>query len=255
MSSPPGTRPSGIHNEQEAARAVQEMFGRIAPRYDLLNRLLSLTLDRVWRRRTARAMADLLRSKESCALDLCCGTGDLALELAQVSNGTVVGGDFAHPMLVRAWQKSRAAGNNKAIYWIESDALRMPFPDGRFDVVTAAFGFRNLANYRKGLEEIYRLLRPGGRVGILEFSMPERGLCGGLYRFYFQSVLPRLGNLVSSGLGRIERPYSYLPSSVEKFPGCAEFAGWMEEAGFRNVRYARWTGGVVALHEGEKAAP
>jgi demethylmenaquinone methyltransferase/2-methoxy-6-polyprenyl-1,4-benzoquinol methylase len=130
----------------------------------------------------------------------------------------------------------------------------MPFPDEHFDVVTAAFGFRNLANYRKGLDEIYRLLRPGGRMGILEFSMPERGFFGALYRFYFQSILPRVGNLVASRAGRIERPYTYLPSSVVKFPSCDGFAQWMEEAGFRNVRYARWTGGVVALHEGEKAA-
>jgi len=248
----PGARPAGSQDEQEAAHAVREMFGRIAPRYDLLNRVLSLTLDQVWRRRTARAFAGLLQQPEARALDLCCGTGDLTLALARAGRGRVIGSDFVHPMLVRARRK--ASGAAKGAAWLEADALQMPFPDQQFDVVTVAFGFRNLANYQQGLKEIYRLLRPGGRVGILEFSLPESGVFAAVYRFYLRSVLPRVGNSVS-GSGPTpggQRAYSYLPASVEKFPNCQKLAAWMEQEGFEQVSYQRWTGGVVALHAGTK---
>lgn len=244
---PPGTRPEGVQDEKEAARSVRAMFSGIAPRYDLLNHLLSFSLDQGWRRRTAQAMGSRLKEAEARALDLCCGTADLAMELAQVSAGTVVGSDFSHPMLVRAREK--AAAQSRCIELVEADALQLPFADERFDVVTAAFGFRNLANYRRGLEEIYRVLKRGGEVGILEFALPQRGLFARLYRYYFRRVLPRIGRVVSGVSG----PYSYLPASVEQFPDCDEFARWMERVGFRSVSYQVWTGGTVALHRGQKA--
>ena len=243
---PPGTRPEGVSGEQEAARAVQEMFARIAPRYDLLNRLLSFSRDRVWRRCTARALGSRLAAPNSRALDLCCGTADLTLELARVSRGMVVGSDFVHPMLVRAADKARA--RRRPIALVEADALQLPFADQAFDVVTAAFGFRNLANYRRGLEEIYRVLKQGGEVGILEFAVPQTGLFARLYRFYFRRVLPWVGTTLSGVRG----PYEYLPESVERFPECEEFARWMKAMGFRSVSYEVWTAGTVALHRGEK---
>lgn len=244
-----GTRPAGTRDEREAARAVREMFGRIAPRYDLLNRLLSFNLDIVWRRRTARRLADRLASPNARALDVCCGTGDLTLDLARVSRGRVVGSDFVHSMLLRAGQKASSANLPGAVSWLEADALRMPFPDAGFDVVTVAFGLRNLANYRRGLEEMHRLLRPGGCAAVLEFNMPERGLFAKAFQFYFRVILPRVGGSVSGEQG----PYKYLPESVGSFPGCGEFARWMEQAGFQAVTYQRWTGGTVVLYEGRKA--
>lgn len=243
----PGTRPEGTRDEQEAARTIRDMFSSIAPRYDLLNRLLSLSLDRRWRRRTARALAARLAATDSRALDLCCGTADLALELARVSAGQVVGSDFAHPMLVLARRKIARAG--RALFLVEADALRLPFPDGSFDVVTAAFGFRNLANYQRGLEEIRRVLKRGGEAALLEFALPERGLFAALYRYYFRRVLPCVGRVVSGVRG----PYSYLPASVERFPDCEEFVRWMEAAGLRPARCVRWTLGTVALYRGLKA--
>ncbi len=244
---PAGTRPEGAGDEAQAARRVHDMFARIVPRYDLLNHLLSFNRDRVWRRRTAQALAPRLQSAHSRALDLCCGTADLALELARVGRGAVIGSDFVHGMLVRARLKSARAP--RRILLAEADALALPFADGSFDVVTAAFGFRNLANYQRGLEEIQRVLKRGGEVGILEFAVPERGLFAQLYRLYFHRILPWVGGLLSGA----RAPYSYLPASVEKFPDCAEFAGWMETAGFSNVRYQLWTGGTVVLYVGEKA--
>lgn len=242
-----GTRPEGVRGEEEAARRVQEMFARIAPRYDFLNHLLSFSCDRVWRRRTARALAPRLAAAHTRALDLCCGTADLALELARISAGAVVGGDFAHPMLVRA--AAKAGEQRQRIVLVEADALKLPFADASFDVVTAAFGFRNLANYRRGLEEMYRVLKRGGELAILEFALPQGGLFSRLYRFYLRWVLPWIGRTLSGVSG----PYTYLPVSVEQFPNCEEFARWMEAAGFRSVNYQVWTGGAVALHRGTKA--
>ena len=244
---PAGTRPEGVHSEEEAARAVRRMFSAIAPRYDLLNRLLSFWFDQSWRRRAAGALAPRLARDDSRALDLCCGTGDLALALKRVSAGAVVGADFARSMLARAAEK--AAAQRMPIRLVEADALKLPFADGCFDVVAAAFGFRNLANYQQGLREIHRVLKPGGEVGILEFALPEKGRFAALYRFYFQRLLPWIGRVVSGVRG----PYSYLPASVEKFPGPAEFNRWLEAAGFGSVSSERWTGGAVALHRGRKA--
>ncbi len=243
---PPGTRPHGIEGEAEAAQHIQRMFAAVAPRYDLLNRLLSFSFDRLWRRRTARALARRLGAAESRALDLCSGTADLALELRRVSSGIVIGSDFVHNMLTRAARKARE--RRQSIALVEADALRLPFPEETFDAVTAAFGFRNLANYRRGLEEIYRVLKPGGEVAILEFAVPRRGLFARVYRLYFQRLLPWVGEKVSGVRG----PYSYLPASVEKFPDCDEFTRWMEAAGFTAAGYQLWMGGAVALHRGAK---
>ncbi len=243
---PPGTRPQGAREEQEAARTVRQMFADIAPRYDFLNHLLSLNRDRAWRRRAARLLAPRLAGAGSRALDLCCGTADLALELARLGQGTVVGSDFVHGMLLLAQEK---AGRTQArLSLVEADALCLPFADESFEVVTAAFGFRNLANYQRGLEEILRVLKRGGEAGILEFAVPRRGLFASFYRFYFHRVLPWLGGAISGS----RAAYSYLPASVEKFPDSDGFVRWMESAGFRNVRCVLWTGGTVALYRGEK---
>jgi demethylmenaquinone methyltransferase/2-methoxy-6-polyprenyl-1,4-benzoquinol methylase len=251
-SSAPGTRPEGTADEREAARAVRRMFSRIAPRYDLLNHLLSLSLDRLWRRRTARRFRHILARPGVRALDLCCGTGDLTLELERAaaqraSNGaTIWGTDFAHPMLVLARRKSARAGS-RTLY-LEADALALPFPDSSFDLVTAAFGFRNLANYRAGLAEIFRLLRPGGEVGILDFAAPRRSVFATLYRWYFQRLLPRVGGAVSGDAAA----YSYLPRSVQRFPLPDELIRWFTEAGFAEARFERWSGGIVSLHTARK---
>ncbi|MFQ5776606.1 MAG: bifunctional demethylmenaquinone methyltransferase/2-methoxy-6-polyprenyl-1,4-benzoquinol methylase UbiE [Terriglobia bacterium] len=243
---PPGTRPEGTRGEQEAAAYVQAMFARIAPRYDFLNHLLSFSRDKVWRRRTAQALSARLADPKAHALDLCCGTGDLTLELARAGAGKVVGGDFVHAMLVQAAEKARA--RHQPIELVEADTLQLPFADETFEVVTAAFGFRNLAHYRRGLEEIYRVLKRGGEAGILEFSLPRNRVIGRVYGFYFRRVLPWIG----AALSGVRGPYSYLPASVERFPDCEEFARWMGRAGFRSVRFERWTAGTVALHRGQR---
>jgi demethylmenaquinone methyltransferase/2-methoxy-6-polyprenyl-1,4-benzoquinol methylase len=235
------------------------MFSEIAPRYDLLNHLLSLSLDRLWRRRTARRFAHILSRSDARVLDLCCGTGDLALALrrrAACSPGggaSIYGSDFAHPMLLRAVEKSSVAGpvrrsRARGIAYSEADALALPFVGASFDLVAAAFGFRNLANYDAGLREIFRLLRPGGEVALLEFSEPTAPILAPLYRFYFTRILPRIGAAVS-GRGFA---YSYLPASVAKFPAPDELAAMLTRAGFSDVRYVQWTAGVVTLHRGIK---
>jgi demethylmenaquinone methyltransferase / 2-methoxy-6-polyprenyl-1,4-benzoquinol methylase len=248
----PGTRPAGAVDEAAAARQVREMFSRIAPRYDLLNHVLSLRIDVLWRKRLARRFRAVLTNPEARVLDLCCGTGDLALALAaeagragNSTTGRIFGADFAHPMLVRAQKKAAApAGSAAKVQFLEADALNVPFADQSFDLITTAFGFRNLANYEAGLAEFYRVMRPGGSLAILEFAEPEGALFGGLYRFYFRRVLPRIGGIVSGN----SQAYGYLPSSVLRFPRPGELAKLMERAGFQDVAFERWTGGIVALH-------
>jgi len=189
-----GALPEGARDQASAAQAVQEMFSAIAPRYDLLNHLLSLNIDRLWWRRTARRFARILALSDAQVLDLCCGTGDMAFALqrqAGSSGAHIWGADFAHPMLERAVQKSQG----KSPKWVEADALNLPFPDTSFDLVTSAFGFRNLADYDAGLREIVRVLRPGGEAGILECSEPD-GVVGKCYSIYFRRVLPAVGGLI-----------------------------------------------------------
>ncbi|HLW99207.1 MAG TPA: bifunctional demethylmenaquinone methyltransferase/2-methoxy-6-polyprenyl-1,4-benzoquinol methylase UbiE [Candidatus Acidoferrales bacterium] len=248
-----GARPEGVAGEKEASARVREMFGGIAPRYDFLNHVLSLSLDRLWRRRVARRFRLVLDRPEARVLDLCCGTADLTLALARRSRATIYGSDFAHPMLIRAAQKARAFEKRQGDHgtlagFIEADALSLPVPDNSFDLVTVAFGFRNLANYDRGLREIFRILRPSGRIGILEFAQPKGRLFGGLYRFYFSRILPKIGGAISGS----NFAYSYLPNSVQKFPEPEELARRMTAAGFIDPRCELWTGGTVALHTAKK---
>src|ERR1700738_325231 len=166
------------------------MFSQIAPKYDLLNHLLSLQLDRVWRARAVKRLLPILNRADALVLDICCGTGDLAWRLARAGNATVLGADFAHPMLVRA--RAKTANISSRIFFLEADALRIPFADKSFDLVTTAFGFRNLANYERGLKEIRRVLKRGGTLAILEFTEPPPGLAGDFYRWYCRQTLPRI---------------------------------------------------------------
>ena len=221
------------------------MFTSIAPRYDLLNHLLSFNIDRIWRRRTARTFAHILRRPHSQVLDLCCGTGDLSLALSRQAARTdarFFGADFSHAMLQRAAVKSTGT----KLCWIEADALSLPFADSSFDLVTAAFGFRNLANYEHGLMEMRRILKPGGLAAILEFSQPTSPVFAAVYGFYSRRILPVIGGAISGA----KEAYTYLPESVRKFPTGEHLAHDMRRAGFRDVRFTHMTGGVVALHTG-----
>lgn len=238
-----GTTPPGAAGERDAAAWVREMFGQVAPRYDLLNHLLSLNIDRWWRRRTVARVRDVLMRPGARVVDLCCGTGDLMIALERARGAPVFGSDFSHPMLVRAMRKSTHA----RIF--EADALRLPVRDRSLDLVTMAFGFRNLANYEAGLVELSRVLRPGGAAAILEFSQPPNRAFRKLYDWYSRRVLPRIGGLISGA----PHAYTYLPESVSKFPGPEELAAMMRRAGFGEASYERMTGGIVALHVGRVA--
>jgi demethylmenaquinone methyltransferase/2-methoxy-6-polyprenyl-1,4-benzoquinol methylase len=246
---PHGTKPEGALNEQDASRKVREMFTRIAPRYDLLNHLLSAQMDRRWRMRTAAELRPILHREDAVALDLCCGTGDLAFSLAKGAKARIVGADFSHPMLVRAKEKSGAEAQlNRRVPFLEADALRLPFADSSFDLVTTAFGFRNLASYEGGLREIQRILKPGATLGILEFTEPAPGFAGDVYRFYCQKILPKIGGLISGDAAA----YAYLPKSVARFFRPDELAGLMGQVGYSKIRYHLMTLGSVALHLGVK---
>lgn len=240
-----GTTPSGAANEDQAARWVRSMFGRIAPRYDRLNHLLSFHIDRYWRSRTVRILARAFSSAGSPrVIDLCCGTGDLTIALRGRCGPNVVGSDFCHPMLVAAASKLSTRGFAPTLF--EADALQLPLPDRSFDLVTVAFGFRNLVDYRRGLRELLRITRPGGRVAILEFSHPPNPLFAAAYRFYSLRLLPVLGGWISGS----PDAYRYLPESVAKFPGAPELAAEMKLCGFRQADFVRMSFGIVALHIG-----
>jgi demethylmenaquinone methyltransferase / 2-methoxy-6-polyprenyl-1,4-benzoquinol methylase len=249
-----GTRPEGAHSEADASRQVREMFTQIAPRYDLLNHLLSLQMDRLWRARVTRRLRPILARSEAQVLDLCCGTGDLALSLARSARARIVGADFSHAMLVRARAKSQSlpaaadVSDAKPLTFFEADALQLPFADASFDLITTAFGFRNLANYEAGLREIHRLLKTGGTVAILEFTEPPPGLLGDLYRWYFRNVLPRIGAALSGD----RSAYTYLPASVSRFYRPKELASLMTTLAYDSVDVRVWTFGTVALHTATK---
>jgi demethylmenaquinone methyltransferase/2-methoxy-6-polyprenyl-1,4-benzoquinol methylase len=268
-----GARPAGITDEQAAAANVQQMFDTIAPTYDRANHLLSAGLDRFWWTRTARLFRPILQHSEAVILDLCCGTGDMTLALLKhrpkspnapsfaVSPRKVkeknshpaetriapiapmLAVDFSHQMLTRGREKF--ASHN--IVAIEADALHLPIADASVDLVTSAFGFRNLANYEAGLAEIHRILRPGGQLGILDCNQPD-GLTGALYNLYFKTVLPRLGGLISG------RPaaYSYLPASVERFPRPPRMLQLIKNAGFANPTWTSYTFGTAGLYHATK---
>jgi demethylmenaquinone methyltransferase / 2-methoxy-6-polyprenyl-1,4-benzoquinol methylase len=239
-----GATPAGAHDEHEAAAWVRNMFGRVARRYDLLNHLLSFNTDHYWRARTVRALAEPLNRPGARVLDLCCGTGDLLLALERRTSGLVFGADFCHPMMLEARGKIDRSGSNGLLF--EADGLALPLASGTVDVIAVAFGFRNFANYRRGLGEMRRVLRAGGTVAILEFSQPPNAVFAALYRFYSRRVLPRLGGWISGH----PDAYTYLPDSVRRFPSASELAEEMRRAGFRQVRFVRMTAGIVALHLG-----
>lgn len=246
-----GAAPQGAHDQDSAARAVREMFTSIAPRYDLLNHVLSLNVDRLWWRRTARTFRHILVRPDARVLDLCCGTGDMTFALRrEVRQGRpqIVGADFAHTMLRRAVTKSAALDSSRP-GWIEADALSLPFPNERFDLVTSAFGFRNLVDYDAGLREIARVLRPGGECGILDFSEPK-GMMGAMYRVYFKEILPRIGTMISGVRG----PYAYLPASVAKFPEPSEMLERMKRAGLAKPTWTPYTFGIAGLYRGKRRA-
>ncbi|HEY1239118.1 MAG TPA: bifunctional demethylmenaquinone methyltransferase/2-methoxy-6-polyprenyl-1,4-benzoquinol methylase UbiE [Bryobacteraceae bacterium] len=239
-----GTTPAGARSEQEAAAWVRGMFARVAPRYDLANHLLSLNIDRYWRAHTVRRVRGILANPAARVLDICCGTGDLMLALEQARRAPVFGSDFCHPMLVAARSKVERAAKQSSVF--ESDALALPLADASLDLITVAFGFRNLANYAAGLREMRRVLKPGGTAAILEFSQPPNRVFAALYNLYSRRILPILGGAISGN----RDAYSYLPESVRKFPDARELADEMRRAGFSQVSYEFLTGGIVALHLG-----
>jgi demethylmenaquinone methyltransferase/2-methoxy-6-polyprenyl-1,4-benzoquinol methylase len=220
------------------------MFGRVAHRYDLANHLLSFNIDRLWRARTVRRLRSVLERPGACVLDICCGTGDLVMALQRACPRPVFGSDFCHPMLVAA--RDKVAHQHAPSLLFESDALRLPIRDASLDLITVAFGFRNLANYEDGLREMRRVLRAGGMAAILEFSQPPNAAFGAVYGFYSRRVLPWIGGLLTGS----RDAYRYLPESIRKFPAAPELADDMRRAGFSSVTFERFTGGTVALHIG-----
>lgn len=239
-----GAAPAGARDQQAAAKVVREMFSAIAPRYDLLNHLLSMNVDRLWWRRAARTFTYILARPEACVLDLCCGTADMALALRRhaASTAKILGADFSHAMLVLAARKT-----GERVRLFEADALSLPAGDACFDLVVSAFGFRNLTDYDAGLREIFRVLRPGGEVGILDFGEPK-GVLGRIYRVYFRRVLPAVGTIISGVRG----PYAYLPASVERFPDPSQMQEGMRAAGFHDVSWTPYTFGIAGLYRGKR---
>jgi demethylmenaquinone methyltransferase / 2-methoxy-6-polyprenyl-1,4-benzoquinol methylase len=217
------------------------MFANISARYDLLNHLLSVGIDQRWRRKVTSLLPVTSGGR---ILDVACGTGDLAFTLANITEARVVGTDFCRPMLEVAQRK----GVNKAVTFVEGDALHLPFPDHSFEGVTIAFGLRNLSSFERGLTELLRVTKPGGRVVVLEFSRPTVAAFRAVFNFYFHRVLPLLGGLVSGSM----TAYKYLPSSVTRFPDQPQLAALMREVGFEEVDYSNLTGGIAAIHHGRK---
>jgi demethylmenaquinone methyltransferase/2-methoxy-6-polyprenyl-1,4-benzoquinol methylase len=227
---------------------IRRMFGAIAPSYDLLNHLLSLNIDKYWRWRTTRVVPP---ADGAPILDLCTGTGDLALAYDRAARGRVpiVGADFCHEMLVRAGQKTskrRAAGR---VRYLEADAQQLPFPDDAFQIATVAFGLRNVTDTDRGLAEMVRVTRPGGRVAILEFSQPRHWLFGRAYRFYFSHILPAVGQAISRSK---DNAYRYLPASVQEFPDGEALAERLRRHGLRDVCRYPLTFGIATLYVGRK---
>jgi demethylmenaquinone methyltransferase / 2-methoxy-6-polyprenyl-1,4-benzoquinol methylase len=253
-----GAAPAGATDEQSASHAVQSMFNSIAPRYDLLNHVLSANVDRLWWRRTARTFHHILQKPDAAILDLCCGTGDMTLALLRhrpANSKPIVAVDFACAMLERAERKFsavRSLAPRPTV--VEADALHMPFADNSFDLVTTAFGFRNLANYAAGLAEIRRILRPGGEIGILDFNEP-RGAVGKVYQVYFRKILPRIGKALATRTADLgsSAPYSYLPQSVRGFPPPDEMLSAIASAGYRGATWTSYSFGIAGLYCAVKA--
>lgn len=243
-----GAKPAGAEDESSAAQAVQLMFNSIAPRYDLLNHVLSANVDRLWWRRAARRFRGVLSNPDSAILDICCGTGDLTMALLKLrprGARPVLAADFAREMLARGAHKFA----QKGAVALEADALHLPLRTGSMELIVTAFGFRNLANYDAGLKEFARVLKPGGQLGILEFSEPG-GLMGKAYAVYFRRVLPAIGRLICGRDG----PYKYLPSSVGSFPPPAEMLEMMRTAGYEECAWQPYTFGIAGLYTAKRAA-
>lgn len=223
-------------------RQVRYMFGRIVPRYDLLNRLMSLGMDGGWRRLAAQAAVP----RDALALDLGTGTGDLALELAGQGAARVVGADFSQEMLFAA--SAKTAARRVGIPLVMADALRLPFPDETFDCLTNAFLLRNLTDLQAGLAEMARVLRPGGRLVCLDITQPPSGPFGAVYRLYFRSLLPQLAGALSGDAAA----YRYLPNSLKGFPDRQSLSGLMSGLGLADVRSRGLGGGAIALHSARR---
>ena len=243
-----GARPTGATDEHSAAENVRKMFDAIAPTYDRANHIISAGIDRRWWNRTARAFRDVLARPEAVALDLCCGTGDMTLALYKYrptapEAAAVLAVDFSQQMLALSRKKFGA----RNIVLIEADALHLPIADNSIDLITCAYGFRNLANYEEGLAELRRVLRPGGQIGILECNQPE-GLTGSLYNLYFKFILPHLGGLITGNAPA----YSYLNASVARFPRPPRMLQLIESAGFTQAAWTRYTLGAIGLYRATK---
>jgi demethylmenaquinone methyltransferase/2-methoxy-6-polyprenyl-1,4-benzoquinol methylase len=245
-----GAKPAGISDEASAAQSVRAMFDSIAPRYDLLNHVLSANIDRIWWRSAARHFRPVLSQPGTSILDICCGTGDMTVALLKLrppGARPVLALDFSRAMLSRAPQKFARFGDRAAIA-LEADALHLPLRSGSLDLIITAFGFRNLANYDAGLREFHRVLKPGGQLGILEFSEPG-GLIGKAYSVYFHHILPRIGRMLCGKDG----PYAYLPESVGKFPSPSELLSLMSGCGYRDGIWRPYTFGVAGLYSATRS--
>ncbi len=242
-----GARPLGDEDEPTAAQSVREMFNSIAPRYDLLNHLLSANIDQLWWNRTAQRFRDVLANPDAAILDVCCGTGDMTMALLKHrprGSQPILAADFARAMLRRGARKfaSRNPGDATAVA-LEADALCLPLHSESIDLIVTAFGFRNLANYESGLREFHRVLKPGGQLGILDFSEPG-GLLGKVYGVYFRRALPAIGRIVCGRNG----PYSYLPASVGNFPRPPQMLALMAAAGYENSSWQPYSFGIAGLY-------
>jgi len=226
------------------AKKVRAMFGAIAERYDFLNHFLSANLDYVWRRACVREVSRQIKAASPKILDIGCGTADLSIAFS--GSGNVTGCDFCHEMLVRGIRKVKEHGSSSPINLLQADALALPFADETFDIAVSAFVLRNLTDMRRGLDEMRRVLKPGGVLGVLDFGMPRLPVVRQVYGFYFQKILPRIGQLIS---GTAE-PYRYLPSSVQNFPPAEELKKKAMDAGFYDIRIRRLTAGVAVILTG-----
>jgi demethylmenaquinone methyltransferase/2-methoxy-6-polyprenyl-1,4-benzoquinol methylase len=229
-------------SELEHAKAVRAMFSGIARRYDLLNHVLSMNIDKRWRKLVRRKLQPTLDRADAVVLDVACGTGDLSIELQSHAKAKVIGTDFCRPML------AVAATKDDKIPFVEGDAMNLGFADESVDAVTIAFGLRNLSNFADGLAEFHRVLKPGGKLVVLEFSSPVVPGFRQAFNFYFTRILPRIGGAVSGSRGA----YEYLPNSVSKFPDQKRLAALMRETGFVDVEYTNLTGGIAAIHSGTR---
>ena len=251
---------------EKEGRDIRRMFASIAPTYDLLNRLLSLGFDQKWRERAVElsklpeagqpsAFGGVTPTKGIKVLDICTGTADLAIAYSQKigQGGLVVGSDFCWEMLARAPQKRKTLKNGCPITLVQADALHLPFADNSFDVVSVAFGIRNVSDLKEGLKEMARVVSPGGRVVILEFGLPESRVFKGLYNFYFNQVLPKVGNLIAAiGSSERTRAYTYLPASVGKFPDARGLRELMGSLGLEDVKSHPLSRGIANVHVGKK---